>query len=381
MLVILVLAALAAITLVAPATSQARERVRVMTRNVYLGADLSPGTSATSVQELVNAAGVILNQVDVNKFQVRAKGLAREILNQNPDLVGLQEAALWRDAPCSDNPFDFTATHVRPGGNFLGLLLNELNKNGSRYRLVISEPEFDFQVWANTDGDESTGAPFGCEIQGRLTMRDAILARLRSGVQTSNARRGHFDTLLQVQPAGVDIDVTRGWTSVDAKVRNAPKLRFVNTHLEAFDNQPSNHTNQDTDVPNGRVRWAQAKELVAPGGPANSSLPVILLGDLNSDLRTWIRPGDQLAHRHLRNTGFVQRDTYNPLSCCLNASVLTAGGGGSVSDFDHKVDHVMTDAPARVNLVRSSVTGRFPVNGFWSSDHAGIASLLGVGPG
>ena len=39
----------------------------------------------------------------------------------------------------------------------------------------------------------------------------------------------------------------------------------------------------------------------------------------------------------------------------------------------------MTDAPARVNLVRSTVTGRFPVNGFWDSDHAGIASALGVG--
>jgi endonuclease/exonuclease/phosphatase family metal-dependent hydrolase len=373
------LVALALAALVPPATSEARERVRVMTRNVYLGADLSPGTSATSVQELVNAAGQILNEVDQNKFQVRARGLAQEILNQNPDLVGLQEAALWRDAPCSDNPFDFTATHVRPAGDFLGLLLSQLNKNGPRYRLVISEPEFDFQVWANTDGDEGTGSPFGCEIQGRLTMRDAILARRGNGIQTSNAKRGHFDTLLQVQPAGVEIDVTRGWTSVDAKLRNAPKLRFVNTHLEAFDNQPSNHTNQDTDVPNGAVRWAQAKELVANGGPATGSLPVILLGDLNSDVRTAIKPGDGSAHRSLRNAGFVQRDTYNPLSCCLNASVLTAGGGGSVSDFDHKVDHVMTDAPTRVNLVRSTVTGRFPVNGFWSCDHAGIASALGVG--
>jgi endonuclease/exonuclease/phosphatase family metal-dependent hydrolase len=373
--------ALAALALVAPATSQARERVRVMTRNLYLGADLSPGTSATSIQELVNAAGQILNQVDQNKFQVRAKGLAQEILNQNPDLVGLQEAALWRDAPCSDNPLDFTATHVRPGGNFLGLLMNQLNKDGPRYRLVISEPEFDFQIWANTDGNESTGSPFGCEIEGRLTMRDAILARSGSRVQTSNAQGAHFDTLLQVTPGGVATDVTRGWTSVDAKVAAAPKLRFVNTHLEAFDNQESNHTNQDTDVGNGEVRWAQAKELVASGGPATGSLPVILVGDLNSDIRTPLKPGDQAAHRSLLNAGFVDRGTYSPLSCCLNSSLLTADGGGSVSDFDHLVDHVMTDDPTHVSLVRSTVTGRFPVNGFWDSDHAGIASALGVGFG
>ena len=68
-----------------------------MTRNIYLGADLGPGTSATNLQELVNAAGVIENEVDANMFNVRAQGLAREIRNQNPDLVGLQEAAHWRD--------------------------------------------------------------------------------------------------------------------------------------------------------------------------------------------------------------------------------------------------------------------------------------------
>jgi endonuclease/exonuclease/phosphatase family metal-dependent hydrolase len=377
---VLALAALAAITLIVPATSQAAERVRVMTRNVYLGASLSPGTSATSLQELVNAAGVISNEVDANKFQVRARGLAQEILNQNPDLVGLQEAALWRDAPCSGNPVPPSATQVRPGGDFLGLLLNQLNKNGPRYRLVISKPEFDFQVWANIDGDENTGSPFGCEVQGRLTMRDAILARRASNIRTSNARRGTFDTLLQLEPGGVPTDITRGWTSVDAKIRKAPRFRFVNTHLEAFDNQASNHTNQDTDVGNGRVRQAQARELVAPGGPAVSSLPVMLLGDFNSDVRTPQRPGDQLAHQSLLNAGFVNRDTYSPLSCCLESSLLTAGGGGSVSDFDHKVDAVLTDAPGQVTLVRSTVTGRFPVNGFWSSDHAGIASAVGLRP-
>ena len=89
------------------------------------------GTSATSLQELANAAGLISNQVDANKFDVRAKGLAQEILNQNPDLVGIQEGALWRQAPCSDNPLDLTATQVRPAGNFLGLLLNELNKTAA----------------------------------------------------------------------------------------------------------------------------------------------------------------------------------------------------------------------------------------------------------
>jgi hypothetical protein len=58
--------------------------------------------------------------------------------------------------------------------------------------------------------------------------------------------------------------------------------------------------------------------------------------------------------------------------------VLTApAGGGKVSDFDHKVDHIMTNAPKKVKLVRSIVTGRHPRNGFWDSDHAGTLSVLG----
>jgi endonuclease/exonuclease/phosphatase family metal-dependent hydrolase len=150
----------------------------------------------------------------------------------------------------------------------------------------------------------------------------------------------------------------------------------VNTHLEAFDNRTSNPTNQATEVGNGRVREAQANELFATGGPADSNLPVILLGDLNSDTRTPLKPGDQLADRDLLNAGFVERSTYDPLGCCLNADVLTAGGGGSVSDFDHKVDHVMTDDPSQVRLVRSTITGRYPMDGYWGSDHAGVLSVL-----
>ena len=96
----LALAALAA--LAAPSVSQAakpKHKVRVMTRNLYLGADLTPGLQATSLNELNDATGTILNQVDQNKFGTRAKGLAKEILGKKADLVGLQEAALYRTDP------------------------------------------------------------------------------------------------------------------------------------------------------------------------------------------------------------------------------------------------------------------------------------------
>jgi endonuclease/exonuclease/phosphatase family metal-dependent hydrolase len=373
-------AAAAAIALLAAAPADAKPaRVSVMTRNVFLGADLTPGVQSTSLQSLVDAAGTILNQVDQNSFPTRAKGLAAEILAQKPDLVGLQEAALWRTAPCTENPIPPKAATVRY--DYLKLLLAQLNKGKRQYRTVIAEPEFDFEVYANTDGNEATsgpGCPLGSEINGRLTMRDVILARVGT-VKTSAAKGGHFKTLMQALPAGVPLDVTRGWTRVDVRLKGGRKLRFVNTHLESFDSGSANHTNQNKDVGNGQIREAQARELFGRGGPATGRLPVILVGDLNSDTKTEVKPGDALAYKALTGAGFAERSTSKPLGCCLRSDLLTVAGGGKLSDFDHRVDHVMTNSPKKVKLVKSHVTGRSPVNGFWDSDHAGLFSSLTLG--
>ena len=352
-----------------------------MTRNLNLGADLELAVKKTSFQGFVDAAGKILHQVDANNFPVRAKGLAAEILQKQPDLVGLQEVALWRTARCSTDIFPPKATHVRY--DYLRLLLNQLNRGKKRYRVVISETEFDFEAPANTDGKKSTagpGCPLGSEINGRLTMRDVILARV-GRVRTSNVRGGHFATLLQVRPGGISVNVTRGWAQVDAQVRGSRKFRFVDTHLEAFDNRARNHTSTGNDVGNGQIRQAQAKELVKPGGPATGKLPVILVGDLNSDKKTEVKRGDALAYTALLRAGFVERSTSVPLSCCLKGDVLTVSGGSKLSNFNHKVDHVMTNSPKQIKLLSSSVTGRRPVNGFWDSDHAGLFSLLTLPPG
>src|SRR5436190_22654306 len=157
--------------------------VKVMTRNVDLGGDLELGVKATSLQELVNQAGAILKQVDDNRFPVRARGLAAEIKAKDPDLVGLQEAALWRTGPCTESPIPPQATNVRY--DYVKLLLSHL---GGRYRVALAQPEFDFEVYVNADGDESTsqpGCPFGSEFNGRLTMRDVVLAR-NGRVTTAN---------------------------------------------------------------------------------------------------------------------------------------------------------------------------------------------------
>lgn len=380
-----ILGLLGAITvaLVLPAGAQAAAspvNVKVMTRNLYLGADLAPAIEAASTSEFVRANGQIVRNVDRNNFPVRAKGLAREIQRTKPDLVGLQEVALWRYGPlnegapftCTGGPDDnppfgckFTASNVRY--DYLKDLMAQLNKTGKSYRVVAVQQEFDFEAptdYNGVPGDGGSAANPDGEENDRLTMRDVILARNGARVVTSNVQKGHFDHLFEPQVAGlVTVHVLRGWTAANVTVRASHKFRFVNTHLEAF-GDPT-------------IRRDQARELVQPGGPAANVLPVVLLGDLNSDDDT-VQGGDRLAYNLLLNNGFRERSTASPLSCCLKSEIITQGGGGSVADFDHQVDHVLTDAPNLITLVGSLVTGRQPVNGFWDSDHAGVYSALRV---
>jgi endonuclease/exonuclease/phosphatase family metal-dependent hydrolase len=352
--------------------------VKVMTRNVYLGADLTPAIEAKGVSQFVEATGEILRQVTANDFPVRAKGLAEEILKKGPDLVGLQEVAEWRTGPPSletllggSKPHAETVRY-----DYLTELLAQLNKGKKRYRAVVVEPEFDFEAPADENGvpgDGPNSLIANAEINGRLTMRDVILAKVGTEVKTSNPTKGHYKSLYSVEISGAKVIVTRGWAVVDATVNGSTPFHFVDTHLESFDPQ--------TVVPS--IRAQQAAELVAPDGPATSKLPVVLVGDMNSDTKTAAESGESgfgQAYETLVAGGMRERSTYEPLGCCLNTALLPVSGGGAASQFDHKVDHIMTRDPQQVKLVNSSLTGRSPQNGFWDSDHAGLFSTLRIYP-
>ena len=373
-------------------------QVTVMTRNLYLGADLTPALQANTVDQAIDAGGQVVNQVHATRFpSVRAASLAAEIKKRKPDIVGLQEAAWWRTGPVDINAAlgSPVASQTDPlGGDFLTELLAQLNKGkkgkkGSvsaaarkgkkkpalRYVLAVVQPEFDFELPVNDDGNGSGLA--GADHNERLTMRDAILVRKGAGIKFKNSSGGAFNTLLRVALAGGvrTVDVTRGWTAIDVKARGR-SFRFVNTHLEAFDSSGSNTTNQGTTLGRGDIRAAQASQLVGPGGAANSTRPVILLGDMNSDDDTVQPNGDRNAYMALTAGGFSERSTANPLSCCLNDPFLI-GGPNSINDFDHQVDHVLTNK-GKIRFVKGFVDGRAPVNGLYPSDHAGVTSVLKI---
>jgi hypothetical protein len=348
-------------------------QVKVMTRNIFLGADLGPALGAANFNQFTAANGAILREVDHTDFPRRAKGLAQEILQKKPDLVGIQEGAWWRTGPepTISHPYtqgpdtgQYLSTTNRY--DFLQLLLAELNANTNKkykgYTIAVEGAEFDFEAPTDFDNDQSTGL-FGGEIMGRLTMRDAILVRKGGAVKVKNPQSGHYTSLYTPNISGIDVPVTRGWVSVDAtatagegKEKVKRKFHFVNSHFEAFDDETVHPS----------IRAQQASELLA--GPA-ANPKTIILGDFNSN-NPPVQPGDEQAYDTLVAGGFQERSITKPITCCINDLFAPT------NTFDHKVDHVMTNMGKKVKLLNSSATGTSPVNGIYDSDHAGVFSTL-----
>jgi endonuclease/exonuclease/phosphatase family metal-dependent hydrolase len=372
-MIVAALAAVVALTgLAAVPVAEAKKKpktvpVKVMTRNIFLGADLGPALNATTFEEFTAANAAILAEVDLTDFPRRSQGLAAEIAQKKPDLVGLQEVAWWRTNPTPGAPAQgenatFTATTTRY--DFLQLLLDQLAARGLNYTPAVVKTEFDFEAPADTDGNPATGLAGG-DIQGRLTMRDVILVNNKSKVKVKakNPQSGTYASLFTPNISGIDVPVTRGWTAVDATVQKGKgkkkvkkKFRFVNSHFEAFDDE--------TQVPS--VRAQQATELVNGPGSAKRT---IMLGDFNSDV-PGVKPGDDQAFQVILNAGFERR-TNAPGSCCVS-NLFTA----PATEFDHQVDHIVTNMGKKAKLVNTSVVGTAPVNGIYPSDHAGVFSTL-----
>jgi endonuclease/exonuclease/phosphatase family metal-dependent hydrolase len=340
-----------------PASSSEPRPARVMTRNLYLGADLTPALLAEDPLQAALAAAQIWGTVQATNFPERAASLAFEIYEADPDVVGLQEVALWRiGRPLDPNPADFVVY------DFLASLQSELAALGLDYTPAVIQKEADIEATALFDPT----IPLALDI--RLTQRDVILVRADAPAEVtwSNPQSGNFDAILVIPdtPLG-DIPVERGWTSLDLVVNKRP-FRFINTHLEAFD--PFQ----------GGLRVAQTFELLA--GPAATDMKVVLVGDLNSgphDL-LFFDSWDFLTALPPLGAGFVDAwEIANPddpgFTCCQAEDLLNPA-----SLHDERIDHILTRPEVDVNKVKivgNDVDNRTP-SGLWPSDHSGMVAAL-----
>jgi hypothetical protein len=345
--------------LAVPASAAAaKDDVTVMSRNLYLGADLNEAIGAPDLASAVDGAGRIYNEVVRTNFPERAVLLANEIKKAKADLVGLQEVALWQEETPSNGggppigPGTVPATTVKY--DFMELLMDQL---GPKYRVVGFQNEFTGELPADVDGDDSTGSPFGADLDFRLTMRDAILAR--KGVKTKKVKSGNYETRFQTSIQGVDVFADRGWVSTQANV-GGTKFRFVDTHLEAF-GDPA-------------IREAQAQELVS--GPAKSGKDVVLVGDMNSDKDD--TGGNEGAYNVIRKAGFVERQVKGGTSGHDDSLNIPNDQG----EFKRTIDFVfVNNKKIKLDKSRSEIVGRddpslMTPSGLWPSDHAGVVSSL-----
>lgn len=324
----------AALLVAAPGAMAAKKTtdVSVMTRNVFLGADLPPLAVAQPGADFEQKAGAMLAEVTAGDPAGRMKLVGREIAKARPDLVGLQEISLWRTGPKGDPA---PATDVR--FDFLGQIRKELKKRHASYRVVAKKLGF------NVEGPTDQG------VDVRLSLGDVVLAR--KGVKVKHSRSGLFDSQLHFNTASLgDVNTSRSWNALDATVRGA-RIHLVNAHLEAY--SPD-------------IRLDQAKELVA--GPLKSKRPTILVGDLNSGPNLE-KPEDRPPYEAIAAAGFKPRRIAKP-SCCFNELDGDTG-------WDHNVDWIMSKPGLK--LLRSSITGREKTaTGFHPADHGGVVSVLRV---
>ncbi|MEJ2515200.1 MAG: endonuclease/exonuclease/phosphatase family protein [Gammaproteobacteria bacterium] len=248
-----VLAALGAVVLIftsSLALAADAGNARVMTRNLYIGADVFAALDVETPDQIPFAAGAVLAEIIDSDFPARARVLAREIQRTQPQVIGLQE--VWDVNTLGTGP-DLRI-------DFLSLLQSELASLGQKYEAAV--------VNTNVDVTLPVFLPDFGLFAGRITDRDVIL--VRHNVGWSNPAAALYDTRI---PTGFGFDIVRGWTSVDVTF-GGNAYRFLNTHLEV------------QGFGNRAVQTFQAAELLgvmeflkAAYGP----LPEVVVGDFNSD--------------------------------------------------------------------------------------------------
>jgi len=336
----------------------------VMTWNVYYGTDPTPVLAEDPFlhpEAFLDSTTAVWQRAINTNFPERAQALARAIAANRPELVGVQEAALYRK-----DPSDFFSTFVPNAQtvyyDFLKLLTDALKARGLNYVVVAADSTSDLEVPVR-------GASGALE-DVRLTDRDAVLVRADLVHDIVATAHGTYAAGIPI-PLGA---ISEGWSSVDVKVRGQT-YRFVSTHLEV----------QDFPDVGDTVQFFQASELLGTV-VLDRTIPTILVGDFNSDVHS-NDPSKTRSYRLITGTagGFIDswlRPFWTPpgLTCCQSDDLLNR-----FSTFDQRIDFIFTRNMPQVGHAGTLVLARKVVgddrgdrtrSGLWPSDHGGVVATF-----
>jgi len=316
--------------------------VSIMTWNIYFGATLTPllGTTPAELPERVTE---VFRQVQATNFPVRARAIANQIAKKKPDIIGLQEAAIWQ--LISPQTSEVAVTY-----DLVAILLQELRKKGLHYQVL------------STVSTTDTTQPSSSGFNVRFVDRDAILVRKNSGLKFSNVQTDVFNAFLPAPVGGNIVDLKFGWISVDVTV-HGKKFRLVNTHL-----QPITPLLPIT----LQIQVAQGNELL--NGPGATQIPLIFIGDFNSN-----SDGSGQTYNNLIAAGFT------------DAWVVAGAGNGFTGFQDSDLLNIDSLLSVREDLIlyrgnfkikKIDVVGedqadRTPT-ALWPSDHAGVVATIAL---
>lgn len=338
--------------------------VRMMTRNLYLGADIFAVVNAGSPSLIPFVVAEKYAMMLQNDFAERAQALAMEIGDKNPDLIGCQEVARF--------------TRLRPTGDpeappqlveqydYLDLLLDALQACGLDYEVAA----------VGFNADVTLPMLQGVEAAGKVSLdyvnyldRDVILAK--KGIPTKHAETHAFSKNFSVAFTETQAVVfKRGFVAVDATVRGTT-YRFVNAHVE----------NEGLMAPDGTVvQEAQVAELLQE--LAHERLPVFLVGDFN------LPPGDP-DYKAIVAAGFTDlwaaRTNGRPKegnTCCQDEDLLN-----EETTLTERLDYLFVrhhrrsgstlfHYPVIVQLTGNDADEDKTESGLWPSDHAGVFAAV-----
>lgn len=388
MLAVLILAACCQTALAGQAKGKDGQagRLKVMTQNIYVGANLFKILNPDQPIP-INAADIFAD-IQVTDFAQRAESIADLIAEHEPHLIGLQEVSLIRTECPSDiipPPGDPTPNATDIYADYLAMLLAELAERGLQYQVVAAVVNADVELPVANLGLLDCPYPV---FDARLTDRDVTLKRSDVGVTFSQSDNFLYNLPVPI-PGGGEIVFTRGYNIVDVDL-NGRDYRFVNTHLEVSGNPAANF-----------FQSVQAYELTQ----ILNSLPYILgdkilvvVGDLNSDpaagpesicllppdfdtLGLCPTPYALMAGNGYIDTWNVRNGAPDPGYTCCQQDLLM----NPVSWLDERIDHVWVRPPLAgpvgpkfLNAVHATVVGDRQqdrtVDDLWPSDHAGVVA-------
>lgn len=371
-------------------------KIKVMTQNQFVGANLAPIVAAPDPGAFNSAVIVALQSIAANNYPERVQALAQTIVDTSPHLVALQEMWSFGCTPTSPTIPDPCGLFGPAFNNHLAATLAALNELGGDYYEAATVQNLTIE----SVGFPVPGVPVFLDLVDlvpdifvTVIDRDVILAR-RDVVATPvtyacpkpSLDGCNFEFVASTSIGGIPLNIERGFVAVDAVVKGNA-YRFVNTHLDIRFPDPENLFSRI-------FQSVQATELLGtlafqPGPPGSR---LLVLGDINSDpddpypsaeSGPFLTPYQQFVlgltfdaaplPAAFNDVWILQRTETPGLTCCEAPDLRN-----ETSIHERRVDMIFSmSSPENVKVkVLNTKPEDKTASGLWPSDHATVHAKL-----